>query len=302
MAKKDELLGSSATQAASLENTLKDTNAAAAGGSAATSGTAAAKTAANTTAAANYVPTSTNYSSWRTIQQTGKAGTDYKNLLNNGGTGQYQNAYAPAINDALNKILNREAFSYDVNTDGLYQQIKDNYVKQGKQAAMDVQGQSAALSGGYGNSYGVLAGNQAYQEQLTNLSNQIPELYQLAYNRYNDEDTRDRNNLSALQGLEATDYARYQDETSAYDTALQTAYKKYAASRSGGKVTKEQYYNAMMQTQDLMNNTGTSYSEVVNGMVSNGEWTPELGALVKSGMQEAERIALEKELNANGGT
>ncbi len=289
--KKNELLGSSTTQAASLENTLKDTSAAAA-----SSGTAAAKAATNTANAANYVPTSTNYSRWRTIQQTGKAGTDYNNLLNNGGTGQYQNAYAPAINDALNKILNREAFSYDVNTDGLYQQIKDNYVKQGKQAAMDVQGQSAALSGGYGNSYGVLAGNQAYQEQLTNLSNQIPELYQLAYNRYNNEDTRDRNNLSALQGLEATDYARYQDETSAYDAALQTAYQKYAASRSGGSgKTKQQLYEALQETKGVMDNLNVPWSSYVTDKVGTGEWSPALGKAVTSVMTAAdEKTAAEK--------
>lgn len=289
--KKNELLGSSTTQAASLENTLKDTSTAAA-----SSGTAAAKAATNTANAANYVPTSTNYSRWRTIQQTGKAGTDYNNLLNNGGTGQYQNAYAPAINDALNKILNREAFSYDVNTDGLYQQIKDNYVKQGKQAAMDVQGQSAALSGGYGNSYGVLAGNQAYQEQLTNLSNQIPELYQLAYNRYNNEDTRDRNNLSALQGLEATDYARYQDETSAYDAALQTAYQKYAASRSGGSgKTKQQLYEALQETKGVMDNLNVPWSSYVTDKVGTGEWSPELGKAVTSVMTAAdEKTAAEK--------
>lgn len=289
--KKNELLGSSTTQAASLENTLKDTSAAAA-----SSGTAAAKAATNTANAANYVPTSTNYSRWRTIQQTGKAGTDYNNLLNNGGTGQYQNAYAPAINDALNKILNREAFSYDVNTDGLYQQIKDNYVKQGKQAAMDVQGQSAALSGGYGNSYGMLAGNQAYQEQLTNLSNQIPELYQLAYNRYNNEGTRDRNNLSALQGLEATDYARYQDETSAYDAALQTAYQKYAASRSGGSgKTKQQLYEALQETKGVMDNLNVPWSSYVTDKVGTGEWSPELGKAVTSVMTAAdEKTAAEK--------
>lgn len=297
--KKDELLGGSTTQAASLQNSLQDAGNSTA---AASSGTTAAKTAANTTAATNYVPTSTNYSSWRTIQQTGKAGTDYKNLLNNGGTGQYQNAYAPAINDALNKILNREAFSYDVNTDGLYQQIKDNYVKQGKQAAMDVQGQSAALSGGYGNSYGVLAGNQAYQEQLTNLSNQIPELYQLAYNRYNDEDTRDRNNLSALQGLEATDYARYQDETSAYDTALQTAYQKYKASRSGGKVSQQQLYDALRETKDIMDNLNAPWSSYVADKQNTGEWSPELASAVTNIMAAADQKTLEDEMKNNPGT
>lgn len=281
--KKDELLGGSTTQAASLENSLQN------------AGTNTANAAANAAKqslvpeTSSYLPDGRQYSSWRTIKSTGNAGKDYRNLLGAGGTGQYKNAYAPAINDALNRILNREAFNYDVNTDGLYQQIRDNYVKQGRQAAMDVQGQSAALSGGYGNSYGVLAGNQAYQEQLTNLSNRIPELYQLAYNRYNDEDTRNRNDLSALQGLEATDYARYQDETSAYDAALQTAYRKYAASMSGGsRKTAQELYNAMRETQDIVENTGTPASAYIRQKVQAGEWTPDFATIVQQGYTAAE--------------
>lgn len=283
--KKNELLGGSTTKAASLESSLQS------------AGVNTANAAANA-AKQSLVPETSSYSSWRTVKSTGNAGKDYKNLLGAGGTGQYKNAYAPAINDALNKILNREAFSYDVNTDGLYQQIKDNYIKQGRQAAMDVQGQSAALSGGYGNSYGVLAGSQAYQEQLTNLSNRIPELYQLAYTRYSNEDTRDRNNLSALQGLEATDYARYQDETSAYDAALQTAYKKYAASRSGGSGKKAQeLYNAMRETQDIVDNTGTTARAYIDAKVTNGEWTRDFADIVQGGFKAAQDKANAAEIN-----
>ena len=80
---------------------------------------------------------------------------------------------------------NRPDFSYDFNTDALYQQYKDKYIQQGKMAMQDTIGQASAMTGGYGNSYAATAGNQAYQAHLQNLNDIIPELYQLAYDRYN---------------------------------------------------------------------------------------------------------------------
>lgn len=136
--------------------------------------------------------------------------------------GGYNSPYAPAMQSLMNQLLNPEQFRYDVNADGLYQQIKDSYTKAGKQAMMDTQGQSAALTGGYGNSYGAMAGQQAYQESLGNLAGMIPELQQLAYQQYlNNEDAK-RNNLEALNKLDAQEYARYQDDIAAYMEMLKT--------------------------------------------------------------------------------
>lgn len=128
------------------------------------------------------------------------------------GTGAYNNVFSNAMERTMNDLLNPTPFSYDVNADGLYQQIKDNYVKQGKQAMMDTQGQSAALTGGYGNSYGAQAGQQAYQDSLGNLAGMIPELRQLAYQQYLQEQDDKRNNLEAMNKLEAQDYSRWMDE------------------------------------------------------------------------------------------
>ena len=128
------------------------------------------------------------------------------------GTTAYNNVYNGAMETLMNGLLNQKPFQYDVNADGLYQQIKDNYIKQGRQAMMDTQGQSAALTGGYGNSYGVSAGQQAYQESLGNLAGMIPELQQLAFQQYQQEQNDKRNNLEALNKLESQEYARWMDE------------------------------------------------------------------------------------------
>lgn len=88
------------------------------------------------------------------------------------------------LNDTINRILNREQFSYDLNGDALYQQYKDNYMTQGKMAMMDTMGQAAMLTGGYGNSYAQGVGQQAYHGYLQQLNDRVPELYQLALSKY----------------------------------------------------------------------------------------------------------------------
>lgn len=115
-------------------------------------------------------------------------------------------------NEWLAKKESRQPFSYDFNTDALYQQYKDKYIKQGKMAMADTIGQASAMTGGYGNSYAVTAGNQAYQASLENLNDVIPELYQLAYDKYTQEG-QEINEMISIMGAER-DYQRglYNDE------------------------------------------------------------------------------------------
>ena len=86
--------------------------------------------------------------------------------------------------EALQAYLNREDFQYDLNADALYRQYKDRYQELGRTAMEDTMGQAAALTGGYGSSYAQNVGQQAYQRYLKELDDVIPELYQLAYDRY----------------------------------------------------------------------------------------------------------------------
>lgn len=134
--------------------------------------------------------------------------------------GEYQSAWQAQLNDTLQKILNREKFSYDLNGDMLYQQYKDQYTTQGKLASMDVMGQAAAMTGGYGNSYAQTAGQQAYQGYLQQLNDKVPELYQLALNQYNAEGDDMYNQASLMAQMENQDYGRYRDTVSDYYTEL----------------------------------------------------------------------------------
>ena len=128
--------------------------------------------------------------------------------------GAYQSQWQTQLNDTINKILNREKFSYDLNGDALYQQYKDKYIQQGKMAMADTMGQAAAMTGGYGNSYAQSVGQQAYQASLDNLNDIVPELYQMAYDKYNQEGQDLYNQYSMLGTQEEQDYGRYRDSYS----------------------------------------------------------------------------------------
>lgn len=99
----------------------------------------------------------------------------------------YQSKYQPQIDSTVDEIMNRKPFQYDVNGDALFQQYKDRYVNLGQQAMMDTMGQAAKLTGGYGNSYAQMAGQQAYHGYLQGLTDKIPELAQLAQQQYNQQ-------------------------------------------------------------------------------------------------------------------
>jgi len=125
--------------------------------------------------------------------------------------GAYTSPWLPQLDDAVNQILNREAFQYDLAADPLYQQYRDNYVNLGRMAMMDTMGQSAALTGGYGSSYGQLAGQQAYTGYLQQLNAVIPELYQLALDTYDRQGQNLYNQYGLLSDREGLDYSRYMD-------------------------------------------------------------------------------------------
>lgn len=119
--------------------------------------------------------------------------------------------YGKGMDEALQKVLNRDKFQYDINGDALYQQYKDRYIQQGKQAMMDTVGQAAALTGGYGNSYAQKAGQQAYQGYLQGLNDKVPELYQMALERYNQEGADLLNKYGLMSDQYAKEYSRYRD-------------------------------------------------------------------------------------------
>jgi len=146
--------------------------------------------------------------------------------------GQYQPAWQGKMNETADKILNRQPFSYNVNDDALYQQYVDQYANQGKMAMMDTMGQAQAMTGGYGNSYAQMAGQQAYQGYMQQLNDKIPDLYQLALQQYTQQGQELYDQYAMLAAQEQQNYGRYRDSMSDYYAELQNLYGRLDAERS----------------------------------------------------------------------
>lgn len=155
---------------------------------------------------------------------------DAKNYLNSvlaKKPGQFSSPYELQMNELMDSILGREKFSYDLNTDVMYQQAKDQYTALGKLAMQDTMGQAAALTGGYGSSYASTAGNQAYQQYLQGLNDNIPEYYQMALDRYNAEGDELFNQYALASDRYNDEYAQYRDEMNDWYNDYSNAYNKY---------------------------------------------------------------------------
>ena len=141
-------------------------------------------------------------------------------------------SYKSAVENAFNAWNNREKFSYDVNGDALYQQYKDKYINQGRLAMADTIGQASAMTGGYGSSYAVTAGNQAYQSHLQNLNDIVPQLYQMAYDRYVQEGQDLKDSYSMASDMYNTEYGEYRDKVGDYNTTLDRLTNAYNNERA----------------------------------------------------------------------
>ena len=156
----------------------------------------------------------------------------------------YENQYETDLNNMYQQILNRPGFKYDINQDALYQQYKDQYLQAGKTAMQDTIAQAASMTGGYGNSYAQTAGQQAYQNYLSELNNMVPTLANMAYERYQDEGNEMRSNYNMIKGRYDDTYDKYRDEVSDYQSERNFLQNNYENERNFD-------YNKFADNRDL---------------------------------------------------
>ncbi len=186
----------------------------------------------------------------------------------------YSGSYDQEIKDLYEKITNREPFKYDYASDPLYGQYSEKYQQLGRQAMKDSMGQTAALTGGYGNSYGSAVGQQQYDAYLQRLNDVLPELYGQAYNQYNAEGDRLKEQYSLAANLRDTEYNQYRDKLGDYQynqtwDAQQKQQKADDLAKYGDFTGYEELYGK--DVADRMRNTwaaanpGAAY---INGVIT----------------------------------
>ena len=123
----------------------------------------------------------------------------------------YAGTWDQPMEELYGRLTSRPAFSYNAGKDPLYQQYRDSYVQQGKLAMKDTMGQAAALTGGYGSTYGQSVGQQSYDAYLQKLGDVVPELYEKAYGRYQDEGDELMKQYALMGQRRDAEYGLYRD-------------------------------------------------------------------------------------------
>lgn len=206
----------------------------------------------------------------------------------------YANSYENDLNNLYSQIVNRDAFSYNVNEDSLYQQYADQYIQQGKLAAQDAMGQAAALSGGYANSYAQSVGQQAYQGYLQELNNAVPELYSRALDKYTQEGQDLLNQYAVLSNRAETEYAKYQDDLNRYYQDVSMAQTDVDRAYEQGYAQHWDNYNAQAQSK------ANAFSEVTSLIQMGAE--PTADQIAATGLTTNQYNAIKEYLTTAQGT
>ena len=119
-----------------------------------------------------------------------------------------ENPWRAGMEGAVRALMGREAFSYDPEEDPLYQSYVKQYAREGSRAAEDALGRAAVMTGGMPSTAAVTAASQAGDYYAAKTADKVPELWSLAWNRYRDEDSRLRDDLSLLMSMEKSEYDR----------------------------------------------------------------------------------------------
>lgn len=159
----------------------------------------------------------------------------------------YQSRYSDQIASLYEQIMNRPAFSYNASRDPLFQQYRDQYIRDGQRAMQDSIGVSAALTGGYGNSWAATAGYQAYGEYLKALNDKLPELEKRAWDRYNAEGDTLRDNVNLALALDNREYGWYRDAMSDWQFDA-----KLALEQSKFDLQVQKYQDALLASMGLL--------------------------------------------------
>lgn len=205
---------------------------------------------------------------------------DYQGILD--AYNQHMGKGAPTVDtsvwdqqmqDIYDKIMNRGQFSYDLGSDPLYQQYRDQYTQQGRMAMMDTMGQAAGLTGGYGSSYGQAAGQQQYNAYLQQLNEIVPDLYGQAYSQYQAEGDALMDQYALAGDMRNNAYSQYQDDYNRYMQELQMLYGMEQDAYNRGMAQDELNYG---RQQDL-------YDKILNQIVTAG-YMPSEEELAAAGM------------------
>lgn len=118
-----------------------------------------------------------------------------------------------------NELKRTKSFSYSPTSDASYIAAKKEYTENANEALKNTLGASAALTGGYANSWGNIAAQREYNSVMSKLESIIPELYEAAYERYRDGIDDKFKLLDEYRASDKEKYSRYRDDVADWQDA-----------------------------------------------------------------------------------
>ena len=139
---------------------------------------------------------------------------------------KYVSPFSGKIDNGISNLENMK-FSYNAENDPAYQAYKKMYNREGDRALKSTLSSVSAAQGGI-SSYASQAAQQASNYYAQQLTDKIPELEQLAYQKYQDDYNNQLNLVNLYKTLDDTGYNRYADTRDyAYKENYDNRYFKY---------------------------------------------------------------------------
>jgi hypothetical protein len=207
-----------------------------------------------------------------------KADTSWLDKL---GDSNYNYDQSGQISAKLDALLNRTPFSYDAVSDPLYQQYRKQYTREADRSAEDVLGKAAVMTGGMPSTAAVAASQQASDYQMSQMTDKIPELQQLAYSMYQDKLSGDRADLNTLIGLEDNNYNRW------------LADRNYLYQLARDQVGDQQTADALayQKQQDKLNYNYQKERDAIDDARYNAEWQYKLQQAAQQAARRNTRVS-----------
>lgn len=207
-----------------------------------------------------------------------KADTSWLDKL---GDSSYNYDQSGQISAKLDALLNRTPFSYDAASDPLYQQYRKQYTREADRSAEDVLGKAAVMTGGMPSTAAVAASQQASDYQMSQMTDKIPELQQLAYSMYQNGLNADRADLNTLIGLEDNNYNRW------------LADRNYLYQLARDQVGDQQTADALayQKQQDKLNYNYQKERDAIDDARYNAEWQYKLQQAAQQAARRNTRVS-----------
>ena len=193
---------------------------------------------------------------------------------------QFTSPWTSKINDTLTEI-EKSGFSYNPNSDPSYKAYADMYKREGDRAVKSTLADIATAQGGV-SSYAGQAAQQAANYYSQQLTDRIPELEALAYQKYNADLNNKYSALDRYMNMENADYNKFIDNRNYMDYLDEVKYQREQDAYNRNYKEEKDAWDRQYQT-DMFN-----YEKGQTALENENNYKQNLISMIMTGYQPTE--------------